>query len=81
MENNEDSCLISFEDDGRGVEDDQLPRLFERFYRVDKGRSRRMGGTGLGLAIVKHAVQFHGGNVSVTNRAEGGLRFEFSLQK
>ena len=81
MENNEDSCLISFEDDGRGVEDDQLPRLFERFYRVDKGRSRRMGGTGLGLAIVKHAVQFHGGNVCVTNRAEGGLRFEFSLKK
>ena len=81
MENNEDSCLISFEDDGRGVEEDQLPRLFERFYRVDKGRSRRMGGTGLGLAIVKHAVQFHGGNVSVTNRAKGGLRFEFSLKK
>jgi signal transduction histidine kinase len=81
MENNEDSCLISFEDDGRGVEEDQLPRLFERFYRVDKGRSRRMGGTGLGLAIVKHAVQFHGGNVSVTNRAEGGLMFEFSLKK
>ena len=81
MENNEDSCLIRFEDDGRGVEDDQLHRLFERFYRVDKGRSRRMGGTGLGLAIVKHAVQFHGGNVSVTNRAEGGLRFEFSLKK
>ena len=81
LENNEDCCLIRFEDDGRGVEDDQLPRLFERFYRVDKGRSRRMGGTGLGLAIVKHAVQFHGGNVSVTNRAEGGLRFEFSLKK
>ena len=81
MENNEDSCLIRFEDDGRGVEEEQLPRLFERFYRVDKGRSRRMGGTGLGLAIVKHAVQFHGGNVSVTNRAEGGLRFEFSLKK
>ncbi|MBO5957078.1 MAG: sensor histidine kinase [Bacteroidales bacterium] len=81
MENNEDCCLIRFEDDGRGVEEEQLPRLFERFYRVDKGRSRRMGGTGLGLSIVKHAVQFHGGNVSVTNRAEGGLRFEFSLKK
>ncbi len=81
VENDEQQCVIRFEDDGRGVEDDQLPRLFERFYRVDKGRSRRMGGTGLGLAIVKHAVQFHGGNVSVTNRAEGGLRFEFSLKK
>ncbi len=81
MENNDEQCVIRFEDDGRGVEEDQLPRLFERFYRVDKGRSRRMGGTGLGLAIVKHAVQFHGGNVSVTNRAEGGLRFEFSLKK
>ena len=81
VKNSDEQCLIRFEDDGRGVEEDQLPRLFERFYRVDKGRSRRMGGTGLGLAIVKHAVQFHGGNVSVTNRAEGGLRFEFSLKK
>ena len=81
IENNDEQCVIRFEDDGRGVEESQLPRLFERFYRVDKGRSRRMGGTGLGLAIVKHAVQFHGGNVSVTNRAEGGLRFEFSLKK
>ena len=81
IENNDEQCVVRFEDDGRGVEESQLPRLFERFYRVDKGRSRRMGGTGLGLAIVKHAVQFHGGNVSVTNRAEGGLRFEFSLKK
>ena len=81
IENNDEQCVIRFEDDGRGVEESQLPRLFERFYRVDKGRSRRMGGTGLGLAIVKHAVQFHGGNVSVSNRPEGGLRFEFSLKK
>ena len=81
IKNNETECYIRFEDDGRGVDEEQLPRLFERFYRVDKGRSRQMGGTGLGLAIVKHAVQFHGGNVSVTNRAEGGLRFEFSLKK
>ncbi len=81
IKNNEAECYIRFEDDGRGVDEEQLPRLFERFYRVDKGRSRQMGGTGLGLAIVKHAVQFHGGNVSVTNRAEGGLRFEFSLKK
>lgn len=79
--NNEKECCISFEDDGKGVEKEQLSRLFERFYRVDKGRSRQKGGTGLGLAIVKHAVQFHGGNIIVTNRSNGGLRFEFTLKK
>ena len=81
IDNNEGSCTIRFEDDGCGVDEMQLARLFERFYRVDKGRSRRMGGTGLGLAIVKHAVQFHGGTIAVSNREEGGLRFEFSLKK
>lgn len=79
--NNDIECCISFEDDGRGVEKEQLSRLFERFYRVDKGRSRQKGGTGLGLAIVKHAVQFHGGNIIVINRSNGGLRFEFTLKK
>lgn len=81
VENNEDWCRICFEDDGCGVEEKQLPRLFERFYRVDKGRSRQMGGTGLGLAIVKHAVQFHSGNINVTNRPGGGLKFEFTIKK
>ena len=81
LENNESECHIRFEDDGCGVEDKQLTRLFERFYRVDKGRSRQMGGTGLGLAIVKHAVQFHGGTITAGNRPGGGLRFEFSLRK
>ena len=81
IENDENQCKIRFEDDGCGVEEKQLSRLFERFYRVDKGRSRQMGGTGLGLAIVKHAVQFHNGTITVTNRPNGGLRFDFSLRK
>ena len=81
LENNERLCRIRFEDDGKGVEQKHLSHLFERFYRVDKGRSRQKGGTGLGLAIVKHAVQFHGGTITVTNRPNGGLRFEFTLYK
>lgn len=81
LENNEKICRIRFEDDGKGVEQKHLSLLFERFYRVDKGRSRQKGGTGLGLAIVKHAVQFHGGTITVSNRPTGGLRFEFTLRK
>lgn len=80
-ENNNKFCRIIFEDDGVGVDEKNLPRLFERFYRVDKGRSRSKGGTGLGLAIVKHAVLFHGGSITVSNRPDGGLRFEFTLEK
>lgn len=80
-ENNLKYCRIIFEDDGIGVDEKNLPRLFERFYRVDKGRSRSKGGTGLGLAIVKHAVLFHGGSITVSNRPSGGLRFEFTLEK
>ena len=81
LENNNKYCKICFEDDGTGVEEKQLSHLFERFYRVDKGRSRKMGGTGLGLAIVKHAVQFHGGKITVANRPNGGLSFTFTLHK
>lgn len=81
LENNDKLCRIRFEDDGKGVEQKHLSHLFERFYRVDKGRSRQKGGTGLGLAIVKHAVQFHGGLIEVTNRPGCGLRFEFTLHK
>ena len=81
LANDADSCTISFEDDGRGVDPKKLHRLFERFYRIDKGRSRQIGGTGLGLSIVKHAVQFHGGNITVFNRTGGGLKFVFTLSK
>lgn len=81
LENTDKQCCIRFEDDGKGVSPNQLPHLFERFYRVDKGRSRQKGGTGLGLAIVKHAVMFHGGTISVTNRIGGGLRFDIILDK
>lgn len=81
VENNSQYCQIRFEDDGSGVDEQNIPRLFERFYRIDKGRSRQMGGTGLGLSIVKHAVQFHGGTITASNRKQGGLRFDFTLQK
>lgn len=76
-----DHYFIHYYDTGKGVADEYLSRLFDRFVRIDEGRSRQNGGTGLGLSIVKHAVLFHGGEIYAKNRAEGGLEYFFSLKK
>ena len=70
---------VRVEDDGPGLPADAQPRIFERFYRVDKARSREQGGTGLGLAIVKHVVQAQGGEVRVESRPGAGTTFFFTL--
>ena len=70
---------VSVEDTGAGIEERHLPRLFERFYRVDRGRARDVGGTGLGLSIVKHLVEAMGGEVSVESSLGRGTTFSFPL--
>jgi two-component system phosphate regulon sensor histidine kinase PhoR len=71
---------LSVSDEGPGIPDEDLSRVFERFYRVDKSRARDPGGTGLGLAIVKHLVELHGGTVRAENRPEGGTRVTITLR-
>ena len=76
-----DKMLIEVADDGIGISEEALERLFERFYRVDKNRSREIGGTGLGLAIVKHIIEAHQQTINVRSTQDVGSTFSFILEK
>ncbi|MFZ8864158.1 MAG: sensor histidine kinase, partial [Thermocrinis sp.] len=71
--------ILEVEDTGIGIPPEHVPFIFERFYRVDKGRSREMGGTGLGLSIVKHIVFLHGGEIMVHSKPGEGSRFSIVM--
>ena len=74
-------CYLTYYDTGEGVPQEHLDQIFERFYRIEEGRTRDVGGSGLGLSIVKNAVKFHGGDIRAINRQWGGLQFFFSLRR
>ena len=72
---------VVIEDDGIGISEEDQARIYERFYRVDRSRSRNSGGSGLGLAIVKHILEAHGQEIQVTSKIGEGTRFSFQLQR
>jgi two-component system phosphate regulon sensor histidine kinase PhoR len=76
-----ENYLVEITDNGIGIESESIPRLFERFYRVSKDRSREMGGSGLGLAIVKHIIEAHGQTINVRSTPNVGSTFSFTLKK
>jgi two-component system phosphate regulon sensor histidine kinase PhoR len=77
----DENILVEVADNGRGIAEEHLPRLFERFYRIDKSRARDSGGTGLGLSIVKHIIEAHNQTINVRSTPEVGSTFSFTLKK
>ena len=80
-EYDKDRIIVIVKDNGEGIEDEHLPRLFERFYRIDKNRSRKKGGSGLGLSIVKHIIEAHQEQIFVESKIGQGTEFSFTLKK
>ena len=76
-----DAIRIEIEDNGKGIAQKDLPKIFERFYRIDKSHSKKSGGTGLGLSIVKHAVKYHHGTIAVESEPGKGTSITVTLKK
>ena len=81
FESDEENIMIKVNDNGEGINEENMPRLFQRFFRVDVSRSRSQGGSGLGLAIVKHIIDAHNENIYVQSTVGIGSEFSFSLKK